>query len=348
MKIEISKLTPHPLNSRIYGHEDNLNELVEKIKTTGWIKPIMITAGNMIISGHRRVAACERLGIKEVEFELVGDDPIRQLELLVMENFYRVKTNYQLMKEAEICHDIEKKKSYQRMISGVTPETNVSQGRTSELVSKQIGIGETSYKKGRKVMEFVSDNPELEWIFENTMNESIDKSLQLTEKPIEFIERVVERVNGNKEKILPVIRELEHEEKKSNIDLPPGQFGVLIIDLTNRFIADLSHTDISSACESDCILFMWVQPQQLDAGIHISKNWGFSYYTCMLWSKDKKKEVTLDGEILMVFVKGSPPIIFKNFEGSVEKPELVGEIIKKGYPNMDKVELIFGEGWKIW
>ena len=82
MKIEINKLNPHPLNSRIYGYTD-CTDLIESIQKTGWIKPILITRNNTIISGHRRVEACKSLEIQEVDFEYAPDDYIKQLELLI-------------------------------------------------------------------------------------------------------------------------------------------------------------------------------------------------------------------------------------------------------------------------
>jgi hypothetical protein len=359
MKIEISKLNPHPLNYRIYGHEDNLDELVEKIKSSDWIKPILVNSQNTIISGHRRVESCKILGITEVEFELVEDDLVKQLELLVGENFYRVKTTTQQMKESEIFFDIEKKKSYQRQIEigkqnlgQVSDEVKWTQlgetGRTTQIVSKKVGMSETSYKRGRKVMEYIKDNPEFEWVFENTLNESIDQSLKLTEKPPEFIEKVIELVDGDKHRILPVIRELEKEEMRTKTPLPPGKYGVIILDITNKETDDISNTDISSICEDDCLLFLWVKPQQVYSGIRICKHWGFKYQTCLFWNKDHLKEITLNGELLLVSVKGSPNVIFREYEDSSEKPELFEEIIREGYHDISKVELQIGEGWKIW
>jgi len=53
MKIQISKLNSHPFNRKVYGFDDNINELVDRIKESNWVKPILINTNNMIISGHR-------------------------------------------------------------------------------------------------------------------------------------------------------------------------------------------------------------------------------------------------------------------------------------------------------
>jgi len=266
----------------------------------------------------------------------------------MLENQYRVKTNTQMMKESEVYFEIERQKSYQRMMSGVTPETESPKGRTSEIVSKKIGMGETSFKKGKKVMDYLKDFPEYEWLFENLLDKSIDKSVQMTEKPTEFLDKVIESVSGDTDMILPTIRELEYVEQKSNIHLPPGRFGIIIFDFTHRHTGNLLNTDISTICEEDCILFMWVKPHQLSSGIDIGRNWGFRYSTCLIWNKDIESDITLNCELLLVSVKGSPNNVFKIHEGTSEKPSLIERLINQGYPDLSKVEIFVSDGWKIW
>ncbi|MEI7491321.1 MAG: ParB N-terminal domain-containing protein [Bacteroidota bacterium] len=347
MKIEICKLTSHPYNHRIYGYTDN-TELTEKIKSSGWIKPILVTKDYMVISGHRRIEVCKTLGISEIECEIVDDDPLKQLELFVSENFYRVKTTTQLMKESEIYFDIEKKKAYQRIMSGVTPETGMTSGRTTEIVAKKIGMGETSYKKGKKVMEYIKDYPEYTWLFENLLDQSIDKSAQTTEKPPEFLDKVIETASGNSEMIIPVIKELEQEEQKSHTPLPPGKYGVILFNLTDRFTGNLLLTDISSICQEDCILCMWVKPNQVSWGLELCTHWKFRYSRCLIWNKDTESDITFNCELLLISVKGSPNIVFKSYESSSEKPLFVENLINKGYPELSKVEIFVGDGWRIW
>lgn len=348
MKIEISKLRPHSQNRFIYGHEDN-SELVEKIKSTGYIKPILITKDRVIISGHRRVECCRILGIPKIECQVVTeDDPTKILELLMLENYYREKTTYQKMKESEVYLQIERQKSYQRMVSGVKPDTGTTTGRTTEIISKKIGMGETTLKKGEKVMDYIEDHPETDWFFENLMDESMDKSLELTTKPQEFIDKVIETLSGYTGKLVPRIREMEEEEQQSKLSLPPGQYGVIIIDFSDRFTNNLLLTDISSICEDDCLLLMWVRPHQVDFGLNISKHYGFRYCTCILWNKNTEKDISINGELLLISVKGSPKTNFKIFDGSPEKPNIIEKMIKEQYQGWSMVEILVGDGWKVW
>ena len=98
MKINIDILKENPLNKEIYGDDDpeQFNELVEKIRSSGWIKAILITKDYVIISGHRRAKAARLLRIESIEYEFVDDDPETQLEIILNENAYRIKTTFQL------------------------------------------------------------------------------------------------------------------------------------------------------------------------------------------------------------------------------------------------------------
>jgi len=363
MKIRIDKLQPHPLNHRIYGYDDN-SDLMEKIRQSGYVKPILITPNYTIISGHRRVDCCKKLGIEEIEYEIVEGDYTRLLEIMISENQYRVKTNTQLLKESEIYYEIEKKKSYQRQIE--TGKQNLGQspdeskltylgetGRTTEIVSKKIGMSESTYKKGRKIMERLKEehDPRILWIFENTTNHSVDSGYKLTEKPIGFVQEVIDRTGGDKYKIPSVIREVEQEMMTQKSNLPPGKYGIILFDLTNRHTLNLLQTTISPICEDDSILFIWVKTSQLESGIELGKHWGFRYGNCLVWNRDVMNEVSEYVELLLVFVKGSPKTIFKTHEGSTEKPPSVKEIIEIGYPGWSRVEIFVGEeidGWEIW
>jgi len=80
----------------------------------------------------------------------------------------------------------------------------------------------------------------------------------------------------------------------------------------------------------------------------VCEQWGFRYATCLVWNCDVLNEVSENGEILLVYVKGSPKLIFDISKGSSQKPSMVKEIIEKGYPGWSKVEIFKENGWEIW
>lgn len=369
MKISINILKENPLNQKIYGDDDEaqFNELVEKIKDSGYIKAILINKDYMIISGHRRVKAAKAakvLNIEAIDCEFVGTDPDKEVEIFLNENAYRLKTQFQLMKEAEIYFEIEKKKAYERQIEtgkqnldqfsvGVSRTSLEDKGRTTEKVAKKIGMSESSYKRGLTVLKRIEeeDDPLIEWLLGESFNENISDTEKLAKKPIGFLQEVIEKTGGDKEKIPSSIYEVEQEELKQKSHLPPGKYGIIYFDMTNRQTDYLLKTTISYICEDDCVLLFWVKNHQLESGMEICKHWGFRYCNYLVWNRDVMNEVSEYGELLLVFVKGSPKTIFKTHEGSTEKPPSVKEIIKIGYPGWSKVEIFVDqeiEGWEIW
>ena len=298
MKIRIDTLKENPLNRKIYGDNDEqqLNELVEKIRNSGWIKAILITNDYLISSGHRRVKAAKMLGIDSVECEIITSDPDKQVEIFLNENAYRLKSNTQLLREAELYYEIEKKKADERRIEagmqnlGQSSEVEIFpplvEGKTRDIVAEKIGKSGRTYDKGRKVIKRIDEevDPMIEWILECTTDQSIDAGSKLAEKPIGFIQEVIEKTGGDKDKISSAIREVEQEERKLKTHLPPGKYQVVYCDLTNNPSENLSKLPISEVGEADSVLFFWTTPSKLSLGLDLIKTWGFHYKTCMIRS----------------------------------------------------------------
>lgn len=354
MKIEISKLTSHPLNSRIYGYTD-CTDLVESIEKTGWIKPILITHNNTIISGHRRVEACIALNILEVDFEYAPDDYIKQLELFVGENCYREKNAIQKTREATVYLEIEKKKAYQRMIHSEEPVESFPQasndpnsGKTRDIVAEKVGMSGRSLDKALKVVEKMDttyDDTFVEF-FQATLNENIDAASKLVSKSDDIIKEVYDRTEGDPTKVSGVIRAIAREGVTDKIHLPSGKFQIILLDLTKWIHMIMLETTIAEICEPDCVLFTWVKPDQVDIGIEISKHWGFRYSSCMVWNRDTDYELSNFAEICLVTVKGSPKSILEHYPASKEKPSLLKDVINAGYRGWSKVEIFSEEGWR--
>jgi hypothetical protein len=94
----VAALKPSSVNELIYGpicpDRPDMQRLIESIRTVGLKDPIVITKDNVILSGHRRHAACLILGMARV---LCRVEPIRSTDpefstLLVAYNSQRVKT----------------------------------------------------------------------------------------------------------------------------------------------------------------------------------------------------------------------------------------------------------------
>ena len=71
-QVDPKTLKPHPRNSSIYGENEDISKLIESICQSGWIKPLVITSDNVIISGHRRWEAALELGIESISLWMFG------------------------------------------------------------------------------------------------------------------------------------------------------------------------------------------------------------------------------------------------------------------------------------
>jgi ParB/RepB/Spo0J family partition protein len=143
-RIDINLLTEHPQNQKIYGDDDQVqfNELVEKIKTTGWINPILISPECVILSGHRRYKAAIQLGWKEIDVDIVKGDEEKQLEVLLLSNAQRDKTVLQRLNEAALYKRIVEKKAAQRILEA--GQQNLGQSPVSDSGRSWDATGKTS------------------------------------------------------------------------------------------------------------------------------------------------------------------------------------------------------------
>lgn len=102
--IEVSKLKPHPQNELIYGENEDVSDLIEKIEAFNGkiIEPLKIKEDFTIISGYRRwkAAQSEELKLATVPCEYVSfDSDEEELAAIVLYNDGRAKTLEQRTRE---------------------------------------------------------------------------------------------------------------------------------------------------------------------------------------------------------------------------------------------------------
>ena len=170
-QIDPRLLRAHPRNSSIYGEED-VTELVELIRHSGWVKPLVITSSFTIISGHRRWKAVLELGWLTVPVEVREyATEEEELEALLLENASRFKTTEQKVREAEAWKSLEQVQARKRMSQGgqksapgkpadskgVENFPHLSlKGKTRDRLAKLVGLGSgRNYSKAAKVVEAI-------------------------------------------------------------------------------------------------------------------------------------------------------------------------------------------------
>lgn len=244
VKIDINVLKTHPKNEEIYGNDD-INELAEKIKKSGYVKPLYTNKDYVIISGHRRYKACLSLGYGTVPIVVkTFKDKQEELEILLLENIYREKTVEQKVKEAEIWEAIEKEKAEKRRLEKLKQNTvkenfpereeqntevenfppRKEQGKTRDIVAKKVGIGsgktlETAKKVVAKIDEFKSKG-EIKKAenLSTVLNKSVSGAKKIIDKELPPNVTPILKIKEEKEKEKPVEVPEDYEEFCDYID----------------------------------------------------------------------------------------------------------------------------------
>lgn len=189
-------LIPHVRNSKIYGDED-IASLKERIRASNWIKPLVVTQQNMIISGHRRWRTAIELGLLSVPVErrTFANEP-EELEALLLENESRDKTPEQRVREADVWREIESCKAHQRMgeakkasLQGKENFPYLETGQSRDKVAERVGFGTgRTYEKAAKVVEAADrlvgegKKTEAQTLLETLNKKSVHKAYQQVKK----------------------------------------------------------------------------------------------------------------------------------------------------------------------
>ena len=192
-------LKPHPINEKIYGKEPVDQELVKSIKKIGLLEMLVIKEDGTVISGHRRLKAVLAAGpeyVKKVPCDIVGfADEFEEKEALVSYNLQRQKTDVQLANEGMILEEIYQHKAEKRRLANLkqnsknedqestevlnlsTSDDKNKPGRTRAKVANELGMGEESYRKLKKLREASeSDDQVIAQIADRLLKDSMSKN----------------------------------------------------------------------------------------------------------------------------------------------------------------------------
>ncbi|NOY41189.1 MAG: ParB N-terminal domain-containing protein [Planctomycetes bacterium] len=112
----VCDLQPSPENDQLYKPVDSddpeILELANSIAENGLLEPLVVTEDRFILSGHRRFAACQLAGLKEIDCRVVPfcrrDDSERYVTLLREHNRQREKTLAEQLREEIVSSDPDK------------------------------------------------------------------------------------------------------------------------------------------------------------------------------------------------------------------------------------------------
>ena len=132
-----------------------LDDLQRSIEQVGVLQPIGVTPENELIFGHRRVMACQALGMEDIPARILDinpDDPAHVLRMEQAEN--NIRKDFTPSERVEIARRIEaalagRVGANQHSPISDDPET----GRSDDIAAKAVGWGRDTYRKAKKVIE---------------------------------------------------------------------------------------------------------------------------------------------------------------------------------------------------
>lgn len=147
--IAVSAIKPHPKNIR--RSLGPLTEMVESIKVSGVLEPLLLAPGKkegtyLLVAGHRRLAAAKKAGLKEVPCFVRTDltDEADQIAAMVTENVHRLNIDA-----------VEEGDAYQFMLEGLNltvKDIAARTGRGQRIVRDRIKIAKAPELVREKVI----------------------------------------------------------------------------------------------------------------------------------------------------------------------------------------------------
>lgn len=136
MKVKVSELKHHPLNSRIYSLS-GIESLMDSISQVGLLEPITICEKNFVISGNRRFEAITRLGWKEIDVHRIHVKDGDEIMTLIHFNRQRIKSTQELLNEyfeLENYHKVKGIEKGKKVRNIVSEEIKVTDGQLARIL----------------------------------------------------------------------------------------------------------------------------------------------------------------------------------------------------------------------
>lgn len=201
-----AELRPHPLNETIYGDRAD-GDLIESVRSKGVLNPILITADNLIVSGHRRWGAAIAAGLDMVPVVVyTGDDTLDIEEALIESNRQRQKTNEQIGREFKrlkaIYNERASRQGQRSDLTSVSDETEVA-AKPSDQAAAELGVSRTTAHRIETVVDKIDElqaegNTQQAAALRDTLNRSANAAhQQVRPAPVAEmfeIERIVRQV----------------------------------------------------------------------------------------------------------------------------------------------------------
>ena len=215
------------IENRYRKEYGNIEALASNISSVGLLHPITINQYNNLIDGQRRILAFEKLSKTEIPCFKID------LEEIVLGEFYAntfrkdfIPSEAVRIKKA--AEPYEKQKAKERELAGKKASGILPQGKTRDIVAKQVGLGERTLKKAEEIVDAADQNPKYQ-IYVDEMDSG---------KPVNKVHKKLTS-DIKRQKLIESIPDIELTK---NCDLRLGDFREVTKDIPDNSI-DLIFTD---------------------------------------------------------------------------------------------------------
>lgn len=213
----IIKINSIKIGQRVRDQYGDMESLANSIKEHGLLHPIVVDSDYNLIAGGRRLLACERIGMKEIEAKVLEDISERELRVLELEENIRRKDLTELEKSknlvelAEIKEQELKEKEYLAESVKKSEEKNCADsahlkgsdaGKCSEsehlnnpnkigvrTVAKEIGVAPITLHDAKQHVAAVEEFPPLADL---PKYKAIETAKELRQAPPEEQEKILD------------------------------------------------------------------------------------------------------------------------------------------------------------
>ena len=221
-------LTLHPdsikVGKRFRKDLGNIDALVESIREVGLLHRVVVDAHSNLIAGERRLAACVRLGWRQIPTTIVELDAEKTLRAQDDENAIRkdfTPTEAVAIRDARI--EREKEKAKERTVNAHSQPGKVSQadkGRAKDKAAAGTGYSGKTLDKAAVVVNAAAADPELEHVVdEMDRTGKVDPAYRKTQAATEF-QRSPERVFSGMLSVMAMTLDTSLAEIDTSVIIP--------------------------------------------------------------------------------------------------------------------------------
>lgn len=206
----ILKISEVQIGQRVRDEYGDMESLGNSIKEHGLLHPIVVDSNYNLIAGCRRLLACERIGLKEIEAKVLADISEKELRVLELEENIRRKDLTELEKSKNLVElaEIKEQELKEKAENEFCTDSVRKIGRPKEAASlgsiaSEIGIPKQSLYDAKQHVAAVTEYPELEELPKyraiETAKELRESPLEEHEKILDFAQRKAQTPSGQKE-----------------------------------------------------------------------------------------------------------------------------------------------------